>query len=181
MKSMYDGLLICNGPMLEVDYESVKVFDFKMIVSVNHAYKRIKCDREIYWVSVTPIEHMMKTDPDINNKVVPVYFKNKTGMNSLKMEKDDYPPFLVNPGVSLFCALHYMVCKGMKNIVSVGLNLEPWPGGTYNRNGASDGRHIFENIKRIFHSYTNYDLHDLGVSFLSASLFSYPPKKRGPV
>lgn len=161
------GLLICNGPGLEDEYREVDPDDFDVKVAVNYAIRRIPCSPwpgTICWIPFGPscwYRDIYRWD------TVHVEWISKPGQDSQYMEQGDFPPFLVNNGISMFTAIHYLVCSGVKDIVGVGVNMRNWPGGKYNKNGQRSGDHLFAAAREIWDSYTEPDLERLGVSFMS--------------
>jgi len=176
-KAEYDGLLICNGPDLEEEWEQAKEWKIPVKVCVNESYKRIKWNGKMYWVSITPESFLFKDGKPTN--LIVMRFIPKGGPESLFMEMNDFPPFLVKNGVSMFSALHYLICRGCKKILGIGINLKPWPNGLYNRYEGcpNNGQHVYDNIHRIWKSYTVKDLELHGVTFHSSTLNFEPDEE----
>lgn len=170
-----DGVLICSGPRLYHEYMSypIVVATARHVAVVNKAFDSIPIRRPMTIIceqGSAPVISSHKSHPDMRLLTIHEY-ETKNGHI---MEADDTPEKLISIGVTMFTGLHYLITKGCRNILGLGVNLELFPDGTYN--GISEVRDIniprtiFRNTQLLWKNEVMPNLNSLGVSFDSDKL-----------
>ena len=175
-KSQFDGVVAASGPGLE---EEIKPFlnSNIPIVFVNFAICRVEVDREVFHIrergwSKYLSDQMSALDWKrwINGVLWAPKPWNFDGSHK-RMEKEDWPHFLVDHAFTIFSAIHLLICKDCKNIYGAGANLKPFADGRYsdmNRDGNYD--FLFDDIRSKYAKFMKPDLERLNVTFTSTGL-----------
>ena len=145
----FDGLLICSGPTMADDLERMKsenlMDDDFIIAIVNIAVAKLKTiSRTANLFSIDWPDYlvqMVRTHPSRENIIahgggchrgcLPGQAWQSHGWTEGQELSMSSLPMLVNNGISMFTALHWLCCHGCKNIFGAGISLSLYPDGSY--------------------------------------------------
>jgi hypothetical protein len=171
-----DGVIAASGPDLEWEIEPY-LNKCLPIAAINHAPFRLKLKEHVHWfhndtVNVEDLlEESRKYEYAQYLHYVPFEQKQRKFDGSHKrMYVNDYPPYLVDHAFTVFTALHFLICKGCKNIFGAGVNLKNWPDGSYDQIHFCPRDEIFKDIRHKYLVFIEPDLKRLGVKFTSSGL-----------
>ena len=166
-----DGMLICNGPKLGDECAQLgPIKDGTKVAFINSAYQRIIIPPQ------DAVIIAMDRDEDFQFEVSaysPYDLHEFSAKRGHWMTGGDNPTELISNGFSMYTGIHYLTTLGCKCILGLGVNLCPWPEGSYNAGGRkwnAENEHVVTQIRKLWNLEVCPNLKELGVKFHSDAL-----------